>query len=193
MKVSASLFLVIILILPLKSVSQQNYVFKSIAEANSVLVDSVFRLDLSKNKLTVFPKEILKYKNLKELYLSKNKLSELPQNFHKLKQLEVLDLSKNKFTKFPQSLCRVTSLKQLFMGRNQMTVIPECIGKLTELIVLDIWYNQIDGLPNSMSNLKKLKNLDLRGVNFNSKTQIKIKALIPWCNIEFDTGCDCVE
>jgi len=191
MKVSVSLFLVIILILPLKSVSQQNYLFTTIVDANSVPVDSVFRLDLSKNKLIEFPLAILKFKNLKELYLSKNKLTELPQNFHVLNQLEVLDLSKNKFTKFPISLCSVTSLKQLFMGRNQMTVIPECIGQLKELVVLDIWYNQIDGLPNSISNLKKLKNLDLRGVNFNSITQAKIKALIPWCNIEFDTGCDC--
>ena len=41
--------------------------------------DSVFRLDLSKQKLKEVPEEIRKFPNLKELNLSKNNISELPE------------------------------------------------------------------------------------------------------------------
>ena len=179
------------LLLPLKSVSQKSRLFKSLDETATVSADSVYRLDLSKSKLSVFPNEVLKFSNLTELYLGKNKLTKLPADFKNLKNLEILDLSRNKFKTFPIPLCSVTSLKQLFMGRNEITVIPECIGQLSNLEVLDIWYNQIDGLPDSISQLKKLKNLDVRGVNFSSKTKAKIQALLPWTKVEFDLGCDC--
>lgn len=191
MKVNVVLFLVITLILPVIGISQQNYLYKSIEEAQSVSVDSVFRLDLSKKKLTELPKEVLAYFNLRELYLTKNKLTKLPSNFKELTKLEVLDISKNELTKFPIPLCSMVSLRQLFMGRNKMTSIPDCIGQLENLEVLDIWYNQITTLPNSISKLKKLKSLDLRGVNLSQKTQSYLKGLLPWAKIEFDAGCDC--
>ena len=191
MKVNVGLFLVIFLIQTLNSFSQENRLFESLEETSLVSSDSVFRLDLSKNKLTEFPIEIFKYKNLKELYLSKNKLTNLPVEFNEFKKLEILDLSKNEFSNFPFPLCSVLSLRQLFLGRNKITVIPECIGQLHDLEVLDIWYNQINGLPDSISRLKKLKNLDVRGVNFSHKTQAKIRSLLPWVKIEFDVGCDC--
>ena len=191
MKVNVALFWVITLILPVISYSQEGRLFTSIEEAQSVSVEAVYRLDLSKQKLTELPKEVLTYTNLKELYLTKNKLTRLPNDFKKLSKLEVLDISKNELTKFPIPLCSMVSLKQLFMGRNKMTSIPDCIGQLENLEVLDIWYNQITTLPNSVSKLKKLKSLDLRGVNFSQKTKDFMEALLPWTKIEFDAGCDC--
>ena len=55
--------------------------FHGLEEALQVPADSVYRLDLSKNKLTDVPKEILKFKNLQELDLSKNKITALPVDF----------------------------------------------------------------------------------------------------------------
>ncbi len=191
MKINVVLFWMLILCLPIKSVSQTNQLFESIAETKSVPPDSVYRLDLSKQKLEQIPKEVFKFKNLRELYLNKNKLTTLPHQFIKFKHLEVLDLSKNKFTVFPTQLCSISSLKQLFLGRNNIQHIPECIGQIENLEILDLWLNPIDGLPQSISKLKKLKVIDLRGVNFSSTTQAVIQALIPWAKIEFDKGCDC--
>ncbi len=190
MKINAVLFYMLLL-LTQKSFSQPQKLYISIEEAISVSPDSVYRLDLSKQKLEIIPKEIYNFKNLKELYLSKNKLSKLDKEFLVFQNLEVLDLSKNKFTNFPSQICSLGALKQLFLGRNNIAIIPDCIGQLSNLEVLDLWYNPLDGLPNSISQLKKMKSIDLRGVNFSLKTQEVIKALIPWVNIEFDRGCDC--
>ena len=193
MKINVVLFWVIILILPLKSVSQTNRLFKSIDETLTVPVDSVYRLDLSKQKLDKLPKAIFKFKNLRELYLGKNKLSKLDNQLTQLKHLEILDLSKNKFQNFPPQLCNIPSLKQLFLGRNEIQFIPECIGQLINLEILDLWLNPIDGLPQSISKLKQLKTVDLRGINFSSKSQASIQALIPWVKVEFNKGCDCAK
>jgi Leucine-rich repeat (LRR) protein len=193
MKINVVLFWVIFLILPLKSVSQINRLFKTIEDAITVSPDSVYRLDLSKQKLEFLPKQIFKFTNLRELYLNKNKLKFLPKEFMRLKHLEILDLSKNKFEIFPTQLCSVVSIKQLFLGRNNIKYIPECIGQLEDLEILDLWLNPIDHLPQSISKLKKLKVIDLRGVNFSSTSQDVIQALIPWAKIEFDKGCDCAK
>jgi Leucine-rich repeat (LRR) protein len=193
MKINVVLFWVIFLILPLKSVSQQNRLFTSVDEALTVSSDSVYRLDLSKQKLETLPSEIFNFTNLRELYLNRNKLTSLPKAFMKFNHLEVLDLSKNKFETFPTQLCSVVSIKQLFLGRNNIQYIPECIGQLENLEILDLWLNPIDHLPQSISKLKKLKVIDLRGVNFSSTSQDVIKALIPWAKIEFDKGCDCAK
>ncbi|HIP37593.1 MAG TPA: leucine-rich repeat domain-containing protein [Crocinitomix sp.] len=191
MKVNVVLFWVIILILPLKSVSQTQKLFTSIEEAFLVPVDSVYRLDLSKQKMTKLPKEVSKFINLKELYLSKNKLHALPNHLLNLQKLEVLDLSKNNFKNFPPQLCSLQSLKQLFLGRNNIQVIPDCIGQIKNLEILDLWLNPIGNLPQTISNLKKLKVIDLRGINFSATSQEVIKALIPWAKVEFNKGCDC--
>lgn len=193
MKKNVVLFWVIILILPLKSVSQTNRLFTSVDEALTVSVDSVYRLDLSKQKLEVLPNDIFKFINLRELYLTKNKLTDLPKEFMSFKHLEVLDLSKNKFDTFPTQLCSVISIKQLFLGRNNIQYIPECIGQMKSLEILDLWLNPIDHLPKSISKLKQLKVIDLRGVNFSSTSQSVIQALVPWAKIEFDKGCDCAK
>lgn len=55
----------------------------------------VLELDLSKNKLVLFPEEILKFKNLKFLILSHNQITEVPNEINKLSKLIGLDLSNN--------------------------------------------------------------------------------------------------
>jgi len=170
--------------------AQEFRIFTSLEEAATVHRDSVFRLDLSKNKLQTIPKEIYSYKNLRDLNLSQNRLSSLPDDFY-LPNLEVLNLEKNDLDTFSNSICKNTSLHYLYMGRNDVAVVPECIGSLTELIVFDIWFNPIRELPLTMANLKKLRHLDLRGVTFSNDFQKKWNGLLPWVKIEFDMGCDC--
>jgi len=179
-----------ILFLSLNSFGQQYRIFTSIEEAQSVPSDSVFILDLSKNKLTTIPVEIYTFKNLNVLNLSQNKLSALPDNFF-LPNLEVLNLEKNDLDTFSSSICKNTSLKYLYLGKNDIEVVPECIGNLTQLIVFDIWFNPIRELPLTLTNLKNLRSMDLRGVTFSNEFQKKWSALLPWVKIEFDLGCDC--
>jgi Leucine-rich repeat (LRR) protein len=191
MKINAVLFWVIFLILPTRSISQINHIYYSLEEANSVHKDSVFILDLSKQKLVYCPDEILTFTNLTELDLSKNKLSKLPNGLKSLVHLEKLNISKNKFELFPIPLCSTISLTDLQLGKNNINSLPSCISQLKNLEHLDIWYNNIYALPTTISQLKKLKTLDFRGVNLSETTQAQIQALIPSTKIEFDIGCDC--
>jgi hypothetical protein len=172
------------------ALAQKDRIFKSIEETKSVATDSVYQLDLSKNKLTEIPEEVYQFKNLRSLDLSKNKLIELPEQFQ-FEDLRSLNLSKNKFNHFPSVICQNTSIRNLFMGKNDMEEIPECIGDLQNLIVFDIWFNPIDDLPDTMTKLRNLRSLDLSGLNFSKEFQKKWTDLLPWVKIEFETACDC--
>ena len=191
MKINVVLFWVILLLLSKSAVSQTDVLYTSLEQTKNVNSNEVYRLDLSKQKLTEFPLDILTFTNLKELYLGKNKFTNIPLGLKKLVNLEVLDLSRNKINYFPIGLCSMPKLKQLFLGKNNITTIPDCIGQMTSLEILDIWYNPLEGLPNTISNLKNLKNIDMRGINFNVNMQEHIKNLIPWAKVEFDLGCNC--
>ena len=190
MKQLVKIFWLGILLTSSISYSQQDKMYTSLEDAMAVSPDSVFRLDLSKNRYSEIPEEIFKFKNLQELYLSKNKLDSLPAHFF-FNNLRILDLSKNKFEIFPASICKNESLRNLFMGKNKMSEIPECIGNLHDLIILDIWFNPIDDLPESMTKLRNLRSLDLSGLNFTKDFQKKWTKLLPWVKIEFETACDC--
>lgn len=164
--------------------------FKGLDKALAVHPDSVFRLDLSKNKLTEVPNEVLQFKNLQELNLSKNKLTSLPSTF-RFDDLRILDVSRNKFNIFPSGICQNVALRNLFMGKNEIKFIPECIGELQNLIVLDIWFNPLEDIPESLTKLRNLRSLDLSGISFNKKQQEKWSKMLPWVKIEFEAACNC--
>lgn len=169
---------------------QRDKVYKSLEDALRVPTDSVYRLDLSRNKLTEIPKEIYQFKNLQELDLSKNKLTNLPSDFI-FEDLRILNLERNKLEVFPTCLCENTSIRNLFMGKNKIEHLPECIGNMQDLIVLDIWFNPLKDLPESMVELRNLRTLDLSGISYNKEEQEKWTKMLHWVKIEFEAACDC--
>ena len=189
MRNKAVIFLVLT-ILPFYSLSQRDKVFYSLEEAVAAGPDSVYKLDLSKQKLESFPEEILQFTKLRELNLEKNKISDLPSDFQ-FKELRVLNLTKNKLTEFPTVLCENPSLRELRLGKNEIAEVPECIGAIRNLITLDLWFNPIEDLPEGLTQLRNLRMLDLRNINFNNEFQKKWSEKLSWVRIEFDLGCDC--
>tara|TARA_B100000674_G_C37923562_1_gene954428 strand:+ start:296 stop:877 length:582 start_codon:yes stop_codon:yes gene_type:complete len=153
--------------------------------------DSVFHLDLSKQKLKQIPKEVFEFKNLKILYLNKNKLDEIPKEISKLKQLQKIELSKNNFTVFPIYITQIKSLKTLIINKNKITNIPKEISNLINLEKLDLWSNEIKNIPNEISSLKKLEELDLRVIQFNEEEQKRVIELLPNTKVHFSKSCNC--
>lgn len=190
MKKSVVWFCSIILLLSFKTIAQENKIFYSIEEAKLAGVDSVFRIDLSKNKLRIVPQELMQFVHLKEINLSQNKLTSLPDDFY-FPELEILNLEKNDLDTFSNCICKLTQLKQLYLGKNDISYFPECIGDLQELTILDAWFNPIRDLPMALTTMKKLRYMDLRGITYSFEFQKKWSALLPWVKIEFDLGCDC--
>ena len=166
-------------------------VYTSLSEAlkNPELV---YRLDLTKQKLKTFPKDILKLYNLQELILAKNKLTEIPAEIGILTNLEILNIEKNELTLLPSTIGNLTNLKELILNRNEIYKLPPEIGNLLNLVKLDMWSNEIDVLPDEISKLKNtLKVLDLRVVLINLDKQKKIVELLPNTEIYFSKSCNC--
>lgn len=83
--------------------------------------DKVWYLDLSLQKLKEFPKDILAFKNLKELYLPVNYWPGVPNEIGSLKNLEILDLSSNYYMNtLPEGLAELENLKELHIKDNKL-------------------------------------------------------------------------
>jgi hypothetical protein len=165
----------------------------SLEEARTVHSDSVFALRISKVKLTVIPKEIQNYKNLRHLDLSKNKLSELPEFMGNFSCLIELNLSKNNFTSFSTELCKMHALQRLILNQNPFTHISECIVNLDKLKYIDLWDTPLETFPNAFLTMKNLKYIDMRGIVYGPTYQQKWLRNLHWVRIEFDAPCDCME
>ena len=153
--------------------------------------DKVYKLNLSKHKLTDFPKEIMRLKNLQELNLSKNNIKEIPQEIAVLSHLQMLNISKNKLEKIPAEIEKLNNLVYLDLGRNRIVAIPKEIENLKQLEILDLWDNDIALIPDEIKNLTKLKILELRGILFSDDEAVRLKELLPNTKINLSPTCNC--
>ncbi len=165
-------------------------VFTSIAEALKT-PDAVIRLELRKQKLKKFPKEIFLFKNLQYLDLSKNSLKELPDSIGQLTQLQHLDVSKNNLDILNKNIGQLSRLKYLNLNNNELYALPPQIGNLEKLEVLDLWSNNLEDFPETLANLKKLKTMDLRVILISDAQQARIASLVPWATVHFSPSCKC--
>ena len=97
------LLVVILCIWTNLSFGQANKTFPiyTLEEALKIRKDSVFGLDLSRNKLSSLPSQLYEFKELRYLNLSKNKFNRINDSLSLLSNLEIIDFSVNKFEAFP--------------------------------------------------------------------------------------------
>jgi len=119
------------------------------------------KLDLSNKSLSEFPKEILKYKNLKKLNLSNNSINSLPAEIANLKRLKVLDISNNNIAALGAKMFDLKDLEVLIVNGNKIRTLPKQIGNLAKLKNLSCSGNKLDNLPEQISSLKKLRFLNI--------------------------------
>ena len=153
--------------------------------------DQVYKLKLTKKKLTKFPEEILKFKNLNYLDLSKNKIKSLPDGIAELKYLQHLDVSKNQIDSFSVAMCQLTNLRNLIVSQNEMEGFPEEIKNLDKLLRLDAWSNNLVSFPAEIAEMKSLRWMDLRVIQMNAEMQKRIQELLPSTRIHFSPHCNC--
>jgi Leucine-rich repeat (LRR) protein len=176
--------LCIFLILSLKSFGQEDkeVFFNSIKDAlvNPTIVKS---LDLSRQKLTQLPADIVKLTNLekvdigsnpdldlvqtfdvlkrieslKTLWLTDGKIEEIPDNISQLKNLEELWLDDNQLTSIHEPIKQLSNLKYLRLFSNKIKKINLKKGQLPSLIYIDLCYNEFEKFPVELSVLPNLK------------------------------------
>ncbi len=155
--------------------------------------DSVYRLDLSHQKLKEVPEDVRKLKNLNALDLGRNKLKELPGWMNELQYMQDFSGGKNKFTEIPNSVCQWKHLKRLDLHQNQIEGLPKCMGGLKELFSLDLWSNDLSDFPDEISGMRSLRFLDLRVIAFKQDEIDRISSLLPSVKIFFSQPCNCGE
>jgi len=165
-------------------------VYHSLSEAN-LNPDFVFVLDLSKQKLSEFPKDIFNYKNLNVLILAKNKISKLPDSISSLKYLQIIDVSKNKLTVLPDGFYQLENLKEVNISGNPITVISYKIMQLKELQKFSLWGLPIEKIPEQILQLPKLEYLDVRQINISSAETQAILKKLEGVEIRTTSTCDC--
>ena len=150
----------------------------------------IFGLSLAHQKLTIFPKCILKLKFLRELWFLENhiqhlpekigdlkyliridmennfSLSNLPESVWKLNKLEILGLGGNKFSTISERITELHNLKYLFLENNKFTKIPEYIWNLTQLEVLGLGGNNLKEISPKLQDFTQLRFLNLKNLDF---------------------------
>ncbi|KAK5964261.1 Leucine Rich repeat-containing domain protein, partial [Trichostrongylus colubriformis] len=104
-------------------------------------------LDLSSNRLSVFPTSIVQLLNLQKINLSSNCIQTIPQNVRLLRRLASLDLENNWISSLPTQLVECDQLAWLNLRFNRIKQVPEEI--LRHLPRLGEWAlagNYIEGL-----------------------------------------------
>ncbi len=114
--------------------------------------------------LDSFPKQIFRIQSLKFLYLAKTNTHFLSGHFDRLPNLEIFILENNPITSIPVNI---------YMAKN--------------LRVLSLRNNQLTKLPSSISQLENLALLDLRGNPMSKEYIEEVKAMLPGCEVRFDT------
>lgn len=154
---------------------------------------TVYRLDLTKQKLKEFPREIYQFTNLNELILDKNKISIIPDSISVLKNLQIFSAERNEIEIFNVKITTLKNLYQLNLADNLIEKIPDQIDDLKSLEQLILWDNPISYYPIAMSEMERLKYLDLLNNQMNATTQERLRIALPKCKIIFSPPCNCMD
>jgi len=155
--------------------------------------DMVLRLDLSRQKLQVFPVEIFQLVHLQELRLNKCRLADLPNEFLALPELQRLQCQHNEIDTIPPSVFQLRNLKTLDFADNLIEIIPDEISQLSALETLALWDNPISYYPDNLSEMQWLKVLDVLNNAMSRETQERLTSSMPGCKIIMSPPCACMD
>lgn len=114
-------------------------------------------LDVSENRFTTIPDEIVKFTLLKTFNIGTNKIEALPDTLGVLVKLENLLASNNMILYVTPSLKNLRSLKQVILSNNQITEFPLMLCGLEKLDMVDLSRNKITVIPEGVQTLKAVE------------------------------------
>lgn len=152
---------------------------------------TIYRLDLSRQRLRTVPEDLAQFTELRELRLDHNRLGTLPAFMSDFVHLEVFSAEENELTQFPESMWNWPKLRSLHLGDNWIEAIPLNIDACTALETLGLWSNVIGTFPASLSELKHLKRLDLLNNEMTAEEQELLRIWLPEVELEFSEPCRC--
>ncbi|XP_040196024.1 erbin isoform X3 [Rana temporaria] len=133
---------------------------------------SLNKLSLPDNDLTILPASIANLINLRELDVSKNGIQEFPENIKNCKVLTIVEASVNPISKLPDGFSQLLNLTQLYLNDAFLDFLPANFGRLTKLQILELRENQLKMLPKTMNRLTQLERLDLGSNEFTEVPEV---------------------
>ncbi|KAJ7986123.1 hypothetical protein DPEC_G00347530 [Dallia pectoralis] len=132
-------------------------------------------LNLSHNRLGVFPESVCEILTLTELNLSCNGLKAVPTQIGNLQSLQTLSLDGNYLTSLPEELGGLTQLSSLGLSFNNFPHVPAVLYRLSGVDRLAMAGNCVETLElSTLARMSHLKNIDLR---LNGLRSVKTEAL----------------
>ncbi|XP_071387754.1 PH domain leucine-rich repeat-containing protein phosphatase 2 [Centroberyx affinis] len=120
-------------------------------------------LNLSHNRLGVFPESVCEILTLTELNLSCNGLHTVPAQIGNLQSLQTLSLDGNHFSSLPEELGGLSQLNSLGLSFNNFPLIPAVLERLSAVDKLSMAGNRVESLELcTLARMSHLKNIDLR-------------------------------
>ncbi|XP_041795400.1 PH domain leucine-rich repeat-containing protein phosphatase 2 [Chelmon rostratus] len=120
-------------------------------------------LNLSHNRLGVFPECVCEILTLTELNLSCNSLQTVPVQIGNLQSLQTLSLDGNHLSSLPEELGGLSQLNSLGLSFNNFTHIPAVLERLSAVDRLAMAGNRVESLELcTLARMSHLKNIDLR-------------------------------
>lgn len=152
---------------------------------------TIFRLDLSRQRLRSVPEELARFTELRELRLDRNKLDTLPAFLDRFSHLEIFSAQENALTAFPTAMWSWPQLRELHLGDNWIERIPIDIDALTHLEELTLWSNVIENFPVSLSELPRLRRVDLLYNDMTAEEQELLRMWLPDVEVVLSEPCRC--
>ncbi|MFX1499230.1 MAG: leucine-rich repeat domain-containing protein, partial [Promethearchaeota archaeon] len=113
----------------------------------------VIELEFQFKGLIEIPEAVQYLDSLKKLILRYNQITVVPKWIKNLKFLEVLNLNVNNLTKLPESVGSLSYLKDLSLWKNEIEALPNSIANLRSLETLNLRLNQLKELPSDIGSL----------------------------------------
>uniref|UniRef100_A0A3P9QJK8 PH domain leucine-rich repeat-containing protein phosphatase 2 n=1 Tax=Poecilia reticulata TaxID=8081 RepID=A0A3P9QJK8_POERE len=120
-------------------------------------------LNISHNRLGVFPECVGEILSLTELNLSCNNLHTIPVQIGNLQSLQTLCLDGNHLSSLPEELGDLSQLNSLGLSFNNFTHVPTVLEKLCAVDKLAMAGNRVESLElSTLARMIHLRNIDLR-------------------------------
>lgn len=164
----------------------------TLEEALKINPNEVYKLDLSKQKLTSFPIEVLNFKNLVYLDLSRNRITKLPENIDLLQSLNYLNISSNRITELPANIVNIKTLSSLKIGFNKIKTLPSNFSSLNSLVILEVYSNPLHFDPQIFSSMaSSLKYLNVQNTELSREECNELEKILPNTRLKYDKSCNC--
>ncbi|TMS13320.1 PH domain leucine-rich repeat-containing protein phosphatase 2 [Larimichthys crocea] len=130
---------------------------------NTGVFSQLKSLNLSHNRLGVFPECVCEILTLTELNLSCNSLQTIPVQIGNLQSLQTLSLDGNHLSTLPEELGGLSQLNSLGLSFNNFSHIPAVLERLSAVDKLAMAGNRVESLELcTLARMSHLKNIDLR-------------------------------